>query len=103
MLGLAEYVKEVKNMFSYRAYGLNILSDLPLPELLCQDLETAPDPDVLVHLGKVGLRPREKRPQGGCFHATPGEAYFFWEEFGTFLVQGGREIIVEPATNAEEG
>jgi hypothetical protein len=77
-------------MFSYTAYGLNIRSYLPLPELA----ETGNRADVAIQPGTV-LHPADTTQSEQCIWATATEAIFFWEEVGTILVHDGKEIIVD--------
>jgi hypothetical protein len=87
-------------MFSYAVYGLHIHSDLPLHGLMLSEGRTGVD--VFIRLGRVNRPLSKAKPREGCFYATSDEAYFFWEGEGMFLVQGGREIIVEPSPGVEE-
>ena len=85
-------------MFSYTAYGLHINSELPLPELMVADAEA----DVVVRLGSVEHLPVEATDSGEGLWATAQKAYLFHERVGMFLVQDGREIIVDPALGVEK-
>lgn len=86
-------------MFCYATYGLRIHSDLPLLGL--QESDAVGEADVSVRVDAVGRRPRADEPQEGCFHATHSQAYLFWEGHGAYLVQDGREIIVDPSPEAD--
>lgn len=85
-------------MFSYVAYGLGIHSILPLPELVATEVAA----DVIVRLGEVKHPLLEVVDGQHRFWATIGEACYCFEGAGTFLVRGGREIIVDPAPGADE-
>jgi hypothetical protein len=85
-------------MFSYITYGLRIHSELPLPELMA----TEGTADVTISLGNLSPPPLEATSTECYCHITPEEAYLCWKEGGTFLVRGGREIIVAPASGVEE-
>lgn len=85
-------------MFSYIAYGLGIHSALPLPELMASEAGE----DVVVRLGKVDRLPSSVDATGCGFWATAEEACHFLEDAGAFLARGGREIIVDPASAADE-
>jgi hypothetical protein len=85
--------------YSYFAYGLAVQSSISLPELVGS---AVCEPDVTVRLGKVGRPLPAITNRGSGFHMTAQEAVLFWEDVGTFLVRGGKEIIVEPAERAEE-
>jgi hypothetical protein len=85
-------------VYSYVAYGLGIRSALPLPELIAG--EVAPDVNV-----RIGTVPRMSVPvdtDGGCFWTAAQEVGRFLDGIGTFLVRGGREIVVDPAPGVEE-
>jgi hypothetical protein len=59
--------------------------------------------DVAVCVGSVDLPPSlEVRAEGLHFHATVEEVFLFWEDAGSFLVRGGREIIVDPLPGVDE-
>ncbi len=85
-------------MFSYTTGGVSIHSALPLPELLGGEAGA----DVEIRMGRVDTQLSEASPKGTCLRATPEEVCLSWEDVGSFLVRGGREIIVEPAAGVEE-
>jgi hypothetical protein len=87
-------------MYSYAAYGLQIRSALPLPELV--EVEAGAEEDVVVRLEPVDRRPLEFEAEGGGFWATADEACRFVPGVGAFLVRGGREVIVDPLPGIEE-
>ncbi|WNZ22761.1 serine kinase [Leptolyngbya sp. NK1-12] len=85
-------------MFSYTAYGLNIASYLPLPELTVHGGEA----DVAIQPGPV-QHPANAVRSEQCIWASKTEAIFHWHDIGTFLVRKGREIIVDaiPEVNSD--
>ncbi len=84
-------------MHFYSAYGLCICSVLPLPEL--ETTEEAPG--VHVRFGEVSF-PRPADGLEGYVRSTPEGVHLFWEDAGSFLVSGGKEIIVDAVSGAEE-
>ncbi|HET6568235.1 MAG TPA: hypothetical protein VFG50_09755, partial [Rhodothermales bacterium] len=69
--------------YVYQAYGLVIQSDVALAELL--PYSGSLEPGVEVRRGTVHQKPPPEAPQG-CFQASPGEACFAWEEYGSYLI-----------------
>jgi hypothetical protein len=87
-------------MFSYQAYGLNIRSDFPLPELL----QGGDEADIYIQKGKLKpppLEPTSINRQGieALFGGTPQEAYLHWQGIATLLAKDGTTLIVEPDSN----
>src|SRR5438105_10993 len=87
-------------MHFYRAYGLSVQSELPLPEL---SPGSASEPDVVIRFGE--LRHLEPPVNGarGYVHVGATEARCGWPEVGAFHVRGGREIVVDPAPGTDPG
>jgi hypothetical protein len=85
-------------MFSYTAYGLGLQSAVPLPELMAG----ATAADVVIRCGKVAVSPPEPNGPDGYVRGTVEAVFLFQREVGTFLVRGGHEIIVDPASRVEE-
>lgn len=82
-------------MDTYSAYGLTIQSEFELPEL---PVGTNGPPDVLIRIADVdpvSIPPdgREER-----IRAEPGRCRMTSDQFGSFLVRSGEEILVDPAT-----
>lgn len=85
-------------MYSYTAYGLGIHSVLAFPELMAADAS----PDVTVRLGTVERTSTEVAHPTSCFRATAEEVGLFYEQVGTFRVQRGCQIVVDPVPGVEE-
>jgi hypothetical protein len=77
---------------TYAAYGLGIRSAIELPEL---GPGRGPA-DVVIRLGAVGDPDPGSAPGDGVVHATAAEVILRWSVAGTFRLQAGREITVEP-------
>ncbi len=83
-------------MFSYRAYGLGIESEIPLSALT----ESSPCPDVQIRRGKVSFPSAAK---GRKTWITVTEAYFRFDGIGVIRVSHGREMVVEIAAGVDDG
>ncbi len=83
--------------YIYFAYGLNIRSEIFLPELA----EGKAPPDVNIFLGKVDPIEGEVKAQGTFFRARENEATLFLPEVGSILVREGSEIVVDPASGSD--
>jgi hypothetical protein len=81
----------------YFAYGLRIRSELALPELA--DSEGAAD--VTIRFGSVDCSETDA-PESGLLWATEDEVCLSFAEIGSFLIRGGREIVVDPAPGEDE-
>jgi hypothetical protein len=85
-------------MFFYMAYGLGIHSELALPELLPGENSA----DVVIRLGTVENNPAQPITTQYAFWAKGEDVYLLWKDVGTFLIRGGREIIIEALPGVEE-
>jgi hypothetical protein len=82
----------------YRAYGLNIVSDIELP---CAERGQGPSNVVFGH-GSVAERLHGSLREQGCFQASEHEVLLSVPRVGRFLVVGGREVTVDRAPGASD-
>jgi hypothetical protein len=87
-------------MFMYRAYGLTFASDLPLTPL---ERAQGTGPAVRIAFASLNELRRSILASEQGFLRRPGETGLHWEDIGTFLVRNGREILVDPSPDAEDG
>lgn len=87
-------------MYHYIAYGLNICSELLLPEL---KISSAIEADIVIQLGKVNWLLPDPCPSWKYFHFDGDAAYLYWDIVGKFLVRSGKEIIIELIEGVDEG
>lgn len=84
----------------YRAFGMRIRSDIPLPELSLAEADGAID--LSIELAPTG-RPLPTRDQGIVFDFSPSDHYMVWPEVGAFRLEGTHRLVVEPAPEATTG
>jgi hypothetical protein len=86
----------------YRAFGLGIKSDFPLPEFMKTN-SPLPHPDVTIVCGDLsGLWVKLSR-QGRYYAAYDRFVLFHIREVGLFKVEKGCSIVVSPAPHADPG
>ncbi len=86
---------------SYFAYGLRIRSELALQELVEAGGGAA---DVTIRFGSVDYSHTSQTEtlENGLLWATEDEACISFAEIGSFLVRGGREIVMDPVPGEDE-
>lgn len=87
-------------MHSYFAYGIDIKSEMQLPDMPVSESDRPPD--VVVKYGQV--EPLEKRASGAklCVQFKNDEAYFYYYKLGMCRVRRGREIIGDPCEGVDQ-
>jgi hypothetical protein len=90
-------MKESKSIHRYRAFSMDIESQLLLPELKA----SAARPDLTIRLGSVS-KPGSSPFLERCVNANQDEVHLFWEGAGSFVMRGGTEMVVDPVADVEE-
>lgn len=75
----------------YTAYGLGIDSTIELPELTAG----AKQIDLTVRYGSIERKPIQTNTESFYYWRTETEIGLSWQEFATFLIRQGKEIIIE--------
>lgn len=90
-------------MHFYKAYGLNIRSEIQLPELSEDNSATEYDLEILA--GKIDLPKLRKtkiyrRGVRACFgQDSEKNLYLHWDQIGSFQSTEGKQLIVSPLTD----
>lgn len=82
-----------KYPYRYRAYGLNILSQIPVTGFEPSDFET---PDVHIKKGPVPEKLDNIINQGVLYQSNESEFLLHIENIAAYYVRNGNEIIVQP-------
>jgi hypothetical protein len=90
-------------MYTYKAYGQKIISEIKIPEL--PSLENENTKKLSQIKISVERRRRAYTPtqEEGCIKANGDEIVFRWNSVGKFLVQDGRSIRIFPKPHADRG
>ncbi len=80
--------------YVYRGFGMRIESELELPELPPEPVGVSGEPDLAIRLGHI---PRSRRK------ATLDDELAFNAVGAAFRIRGGREITVDPRSDADPG
>jgi hypothetical protein len=91
---------QIKYPYSYRAYGLNIMSQLPVTGFEAASVETA---DVFIHKGKVPGTLSNIINKGVLYQSNDHEFLLKVEKIAAYFIRNGSEIIVQRLGNASEG
>ncbi len=91
---------KTKYPYSYRAYGLNILSQLPVTGFEPAVFET---PDVHIKKGPVPEKLNNIINQGVLYQSNESEFILHMENVAAYYVKNGDEIVIQPIDNASVG
>ena len=84
----------------HRVYGLTIAAWIPFPELPPAPADAPVD--AVFRLGAVPAELPESQSGGARFRAAPGKLLVWMDTVARYLVQEGREILVQPKPDATE-
>lgn len=84
-----------KNMKSYRLFGLDLVSEIELPELNAS--EAVSEPHIIVRYADLGLLKDHEQPS---FFFSDQAAKFIYPNVGAFEIQAAQHVFVEPAKGA---
>lgn len=89
-------------MYSYKAHGLTIKSEIKFPELI----EGRPKSDVMIKYGNVNYSSKKVLSQGvfrvaSHYLLTDDSVYLIWNDITICQIVEGNEIMVNPETGIE--
>jgi hypothetical protein len=93
-------------IYRYRAYGLNIESEIQCPELLTAGTEESakdlPQGNVFICYGEVPDQLDKATVRGNYFQAKPNHLLFHIEGIASYYILNGERIIIDPDPEASE-
>lgn len=91
-------------MFTYKAFGLEISSEIELPGMTPGSGNElgAGDPDVVITLGTVdSSHVTGAEVEGPNYMVTGTDVYLWWDEIGKVKISRGEQVTVEPIADLE--
>lgn len=87
--------------YKYRVYGLNIISDIIIPELLSKNNNEFKYPDVTIILGELPEKVQLEIEIGHSYKFKKNEMWFSMKGIARYYIYKGNTIIVQPYPNAK--
>lgn len=88
------------NKYRYTAYGLEISSEIMLPQLL--ESTNCEPADLVIRRGKVDLALPAPFESWSHIHLDGDTSYLCWRIVGKFAIRAGKEIIIDALCDVEE-
>lgn len=90
-------------MYTYKAYGQKIISEIKIPEFpSLENEEIKKPPQIRISVEKRGWISTPTQEEG-CVKANGDEIVFRWNSVGKFLVQDGKSIRIFPKPHVDRG
>jgi len=88
-------------MFIYKAFGLEIASEIELPGMIGNGLWGG-DPDVRIILGEVDQSlVTGAEVEGPNYRVSGDDVYLWWDDIGKVRISNGELVTVEPVSDLE--
>lgn len=87
-------------MHLYKAYDLEICSEIPLPEL--QPMLVANKVDLTIRFGAVPWSLPDSLASWRHFHRAEDSIYCYWNVVGKFQIKSGSEILIDLIADVDE-
>ncbi len=95
-------MEENKMKYYYKVYGLNIESEIKIPELIILEKENEPNIDVTIYIDKMPESINIAKEQGILEGFRKNEMWFYVKGIATYYIKNGKEIVVEPYRNIDD-
>ena len=89
-----------KTYYRYKVYGVNIESEIILPEL--EELGELEDIDITINYGIMPDKIQDYIKKGKNYKFKKREMWFYIKDVAKYLITNGSSIIVEPEKNAPD-
>ena len=94
-----KFMEKIRKMFHYRAFGLEIASEVELPGMN----NGSGDPDVKFIVGKLDpALVSDAEVEGPNYLVKEGDVYLWWEDIGKVKISEGKQVIVEPIADLKD-
>ncbi|EKQ54219.1 MAG: hypothetical protein B655_0876, partial [Methanobacterium sp. Maddingley MBC34] len=91
-------------MFRYKAFGLEISSEIELPGMIEGNelMEGSSNPDVKIILGEVDpSRVTGVEVEGTNYLVKGSDVYLWWDDIGKVRISDGKQVTVEPIADLD--
>ncbi|MEG2656721.1 MAG: hypothetical protein RSA29_13570 [Clostridium sp.] len=93
-------MEKIKNVYKYGVYGLNIESEIYIPQFINNEFNDEVD-IITIKYGIVPTEVKKNIDSGRHMKVTSKEVWLDVENIAIFYITNGAEIIVEPCRNAD--
>ena len=92
---------KVRNTYNYRVYGINVESEIVLPELLTNNYKEDACSDVIISYGSMPKEINHEIQEGRWFNFEKDKMWFLIKDVAKYCILNGNNIIVDPYNNAD--
>lgn len=95
-------IMDVNNIYFYRVYGLNINSNIEIPEFPKRDEDFKDENIVSILYGPISQDILGEIKEGKRSNTTKEQVWFHIDQVATYFIKNGNMVIIEPCENCNE-